>query len=198
MTAPPIEFSAAGFHARELLPPELPQLQALFDANPQYFMLISGAPPEPDEAQQEFDDRPPDFLAHGQRWFLGFFDAAQKLQGLGVVVRDLGVTGVWQLALYFWADAWHGSGVPAAMHDALQAWAEARGARWLRLGVVAGNARAERFWQRLGYQEVRRRSGLAVGTRTHVVRILVKPLHGQPVAAYLVRVPRDRPDSPLP
>jgi bisphosphoglycerate-dependent phosphoglycerate mutase len=65
------------------------------------------------------------------------------------------------------------------------------GARWLRLGVVEGNTRAERFWQTLGYSEVRRRSGVMMGSRNNTVRALVKPLAGSSLADYLLRVPRD-------
>jgi ribosomal protein S18 acetylase RimI-like enzyme len=69
------------------------------------------------------------------------------------------------------------------------------GAQWARLGVVAGNARAEKFWERLGYVEVRRRRGVQMGRRTHDVRVMVKPLAGGRFAQYLSLVARDRPDK---
>jgi hypothetical protein len=60
---------------------------------------------------------------------------------------------------------------------------------------VVGNARAERFWERLGYAETRRREGVRAGRRVNSVRILLKPLGGETLPAYLGRVPRDRPGS---
>ncbi len=72
------------------------------------------------------------------------------------------------------------------------------GARWLRLGVVEGNASAERFWARQGFQQVRTRAGVDTGGRVNTLRVLVKPLAAEPLAAYLALLPRDQPGSGLP
>jgi GNAT superfamily N-acetyltransferase len=190
-------FRTARLAARELAPHEVPLLQALFDANPAYFQAVNGRPPNPDEAQVEFDERPPPHLPFTRRWFLGLFEG-DALQGVAVVVQDLGVPGVWHVALFLLASALHGSGTAADTWHAMEAWMRKGGAQWLRLGVVAGNARAERFWQARGFAEVRRREGVDTGGRINDVRVLVKPLDGGALADYLDRVPRDRPDSTLP
>jgi GNAT superfamily N-acetyltransferase len=137
-------------------------------------------------------------LPFGQRWVAGVFDPAQQLQGVVVLVADLGTPGVWHLALLLIDQARHGSGLAAAVMTALQAWAHAGGAQWLRLGVVAGNQRAERFWQRQGFVESRLRHGVDTGGRRNTLRVLVKPLAGGTLADYRRLVPRDGPDSPLP
>jgi RimJ/RimL family protein N-acetyltransferase len=191
-------FETSSHFARELTSPELPELQALLDANPEYFITVSGAPPSPSEARDEFEEEPPAHITHGRRWFLGFFNENGQLQGVTIVVRDLAATGVWHIALYLWASQLHGSGAPLAMHAALEAWATQSGAEWLRLGVVVGNRRAERFWEKLGYAEVRRREGVIAGDRSNIVKVMVKPLLAQPLATYTTLVPRDRPDSTLP
>lgn len=187
--------------ARELAAREVPLLQALFDANPLYFQAVNGRPPHPDEAQQEFDELPPPHLPFTRRWFLGLFDAdadSEALQGVAVVVQDLCAPGVWHIALYLVATALHGSGAAADTYRAMEAWMRHGGACWLRLGVVAGNARAERFWQAQGFAEVRRREGVDTGGRVNDLRVLAKALAGGTLADYLALVPRDRPDSALP
>lgn len=191
-------FESATHAAVELTERELPALQALFDDNPDYFLLVSGAPPRPNEAVEEFNEAPPSHIPHGRRWFLGFYSADARLDGMAIVVRDLGAPGVWHIALYLWATPLHGSGVAVSAHDALAQWASAHGARWLRLGVVVGNGRAERFWERLGYLEARRRGNFLAGAKNNEVRIMVKPLSGQPLADYLALVERDNPGSDLP
>jgi len=80
--------------------------------------------------------------------------------------------------------------------NALEAWMKRNGARWIRLGVVAGNARAERFWARAGFVETRVREGVTLGRRVNTVRVLVKPLAGRPLADYLALVARDNPGAP--
>jgi hypothetical protein len=70
-----------------------------------------------------------------------------------------------------------------------------RGAQWLRLGVVEGNARAERFWQRRGFVDARKRDGVQFGARTHTIRVMFKPLAGRSLREYLALIARDRPDA---
>ena len=79
------------------------------------------------------------------------------------------------------------------MYAAYEAWASTQGARWLRLGVVAANTRAEAFWRRQGYIEVRRREGYALGSLTHQLIVMVKPVLPNTLAEFLLAVPRDRP-----
>jgi hypothetical protein len=75
-------------------------------------------------------------------------------------------------------------------------WIAGNGARWVRLGVVAGNARAERFWHRAGYREVRRRQGVVMGERVDTVVVMVKALAATDgLSEYLAVVARDRPES---
>jgi hypothetical protein len=66
----------------------------------------------------------------------------------------------------------------------------------MRLNVVVGNARAEAFWEKAGYFEVRRRGGVEIGRRVNVVRVMLKPLADEGLPSYLSRVPRDRAESP--
>lgn len=199
-------FTSAALNARELRADEVPRLQAFFDANPGYFMLINGRPPHPDEAQTEFDEMPPPHLAFSRRWFLGLFcrdEAAQSeegaLAGVAIVVSDLGAPGVWHLGLFFLAEALHGCGVAREVYAALESWVRAQGAKWLRLGVVEGNPRAQRFWSRQGFQAVRSREGVDTGGCLNTVHVLVKPMAADAdLAAYLDLMPRDRPGSTLP
>jgi GNAT superfamily N-acetyltransferase len=194
----PTLFRTARFAVCELGASDMPVLQALFDENPDYFIAINGRRPHPDEAQTEFDELPPPHLGFTRRWFTGIFAHAGGLQGVAVVVADLCAPGVWHIALFWLANLQHGNGAAAEIFEALERWTLGHGAKWLRLGVVKGNPRAERFWQRHGFVETRVREGVDTGGRVHTVRVLVKSLTGAPLVAYLDVVPRDRPGSHLP
>jgi GNAT superfamily N-acetyltransferase len=192
-------FAAAGLAARELQAAEVPALQAFFEANPEYSIAINGVPPPPDAAQVDFDERPPPHLPWRRRWWLGLYDEQGALGGVVDLVSDLCAPGVWHLGLFLLATRRQGSGAAQAIYDALEAWVAAQGAAWLRLGVVAGNTRAERFWARQGLVETRVREGVDTGGRVNTVRVLVKPLGAETdLESYLQRVPRDRRGSPLP
>jgi len=112
------------------------------------------------------------------------------------LLSSLFVEGVWHIGLFIVATPLHGHGAAEVLYDGLEAWMIERGAEWARLGVVAGNTRAERFWERRGYREVRRRERIPMGRRVNDVRVMVKPLADGDIAEYLHRVARDRPESP--
>jgi GNAT superfamily N-acetyltransferase len=172
-------------------------VQALFDDNPGYFEAVYGRVAEPGEAQSEFEELPPPHIGYTRQWFAGLFDADERLAGVAVVLSDLCAAEVWHIGLFMLAARLHGAGVARSVHAAIEAWATRNGARWLRLGVVRGNARAERFWSRNGYLEVRTRVVDADGLANEV-RVMVKPLGAADIASYLERVPRDRPGATLP
>lgn len=195
---PRVLFRAGPWQARELAPGDVGALQALFDANPEYFLAVNGRRAAPDEAQTEFDELPPPHLRFARRWLLGLYGENDELVGVASLLSDFVAVGLWHLALFLVATRLHGSGAAALLHTALEEWMRAQGARWLRLGVVAGNARAERFWTRQGYREVRQRNGVDTGGRLNDLRVLVKPMAGDPIEAYFVLAPRDHPASTLP
>lgn len=192
-------FQADGWHAHEVGREHLPQIQAWFEADPAYWLLINGRPPRPDQAEVEFDERPPPHLPFGSQRFIGLHDGRGALAGVAIVVSDLGAPGVWHVALFIVATAWHGTGVAGRLFEAMARWMADGGATWLRLSVVKANPRAERFWRRMGFVPLRVRTGVDTGGRLNDVQVMVKPLRpGADLASYLARVPRDAPGSLLP
>jgi GNAT superfamily N-acetyltransferase len=197
LATPPL-FESVALYGRELASREVPLLQALFDANPEYFLLVNGRVANPDEARIEFDGRPPTHLSFTRRWFIGLFDRSQDLVGVAVVVSDLGAAGVWHIALFLLTTRLQGQGLASPIYGALESWMLRGGAQWLRPAVVEGNRQAEQFWSKQGFREARTRIGVDTGGRVNNVRVLIKPLGEAKVAEYLERMPRDRPDSTLP
>jgi ribosomal protein S18 acetylase RimI-like enzyme len=188
-------FAAAGWRCVELAPSRIPQLQAFFEANPEYHVTVNGEPPRPDEARDEYESMPPAGWPFGRKWVLGYVERGDEMVGMADVLSDLFAPGIWHLGTFIVATRLHGSGAAAAMYEALEAWMRANDARWLRLGVVAGNARAERFWEKRGYRELRRREGVAMGRKVNAIRVMAKPLVPGEWSDYFDKVGRDRPDS---
>ena len=65
-----------------------------------------------------------------------------------------------------------------------------------RVGTV-GRSRwhtvAERFWEKVGYTEVKLRKGVEMKERIFDMRIMAKPLGGGTIAEYRSIMPRDDP-----
>lgn len=194
----PSLFESSHFVVRELRADEVPTLQALFEANPDYFVTVGGRPPDSDEAQREFEELPPTHLPYETLWFAGVFDRAQSLKGLIIHISDLAAKGVWHIALFFIEAGLRGTGSAQELYAALEARVVASGAQWLRLGVIEGNRPAERSWHKCGYDEIRTRLLVNASGQTKTTKIMIKPLAGGQVAEYLRLVPRDEPNSPLP
>jgi GNAT superfamily N-acetyltransferase len=188
----------AGLRTVELGADDEPLLQRFFEANPPYFLAVFGEPAGPDAARDEIRDLPPAGWSFTQRWLLGYAAADGELAAVADVVSDLLVPGVWHIGLFIVATPRQGSGDAQVLYRRLESWATGEGARWLRLGVVQGNARAERFWEAQGFVETRTRTRAEMGKRTNTLRVMVKPLSAGTLDAYLAFVPRDRPEAPAP
>ena len=179
----------------ELAVEDLPALQAFYEANPLYWHQCLGQAPTLTEAHDDFFGGPPADWPKNRQWMIGITAREPELAGAAGLISDLFIESVWHVGFFMVATRRHGDGSAQRMYAVLEDWMRAQGARWLRLGVVIGNTRAERFWQRLGYLEVRRRTAVEMGRRVNDLRVMVKPLTGESITAYLARVERDRPET---
>lgn len=180
----------------ELTPATEPLLQRFFEANPLYFHAVQGEPAGPREAHEEITGLPPADMPYTKKWLIGYADEDGELAAMANVITDLLARHVWHIGLFLVATARHGSGDAQALYRGLEEWAVQHGAQWLRLGVVAGNTRAERFWESHGFVDVRTRDDVVMGKLTQTVRVMVKPLRGGSLDSYLALVPRDVPPAP--
>jgi GNAT superfamily N-acetyltransferase len=171
-------------------------LQRFFDDNPAYFEIVLGQKPSSSEAREELTEPLPKGWSYSEQIRLGWRDENGALVAMANVTSDLLAPGVWQLGLFIVATARQGSGEAQALYGDIEAWMLENGAKWMRLGVVLGNTRAERFWERRGFLDVRRRFDVEMGARSNTLRVMVKPLTGGAIADYLQLVGRDRPDAP--
>ena len=191
---PPL-FSVESLRSVELQSEDVPELQRFFEANPEYFLAVEGRPPDHSEANEEFHSELSAGWSFTKKWFLGFVDDANSRVGMASLVSDLLALNVWHIGLFIVATARHGSGDAQALYQALEDWAVRSGAQWFRLGVVEGNTRAERFWEKAGFVQVRKRNSVEMGKLVNTLRIMAKPLAGGTLAEYLALVARDRPES---
>jgi GNAT superfamily N-acetyltransferase len=167
-------------------------LQEFFEENPLYFLSVHGIPAQAGEAREEICGDLPAGWAFTHKYVFGYEDPNGKLAGMVNVVSDLLAIGVWHIGTFIVTTDRHGTGDAQSLYASVEGWCQRCGARWMRLGVVEGNSRAETFWERSGYTQVARREGIVMGQRTNAIRVMAKPLLGQPVSEYYALVERDR------
>lgn len=185
-------FDIGTVRAVALVEADIPELQQFFETNPEYFVAVTGQPPGSGEAHNEFHEDLPPGWPFTRKWLIGFSDDSQMI-GMANVISDLLAERVWHIGLFVVATSLHGSGTAQVIYEHLESWMRDQGAEWIRLGVVEGNIRAEHFWERVGYREVRKRSAVEMGLRFNTLRAMVKPLSGGTLQTYLTLVARDRP-----
>lgn len=191
----PVIFVSGPFSAHAMQAHEVPQLQHFFEDNPIYFDAVQGQVPTAEEAQKEFDDLPPPDMPFAERWMLAVADGEGQWVAMASVLSDFIAPGVWHIGLFIVATRLHGTGAAASLYGALEQWMHSRGAQWVRLGAVQGWAKAENFWSKQGYIQVRTRDAIAMGQRVNDVRVMVKPLCSYTLAEYLQHVLRDNPGA---
>ncbi len=184
-------FAAGPFRAFEMQAAEVPELQRLYEANPDYFRIVTGEDPAPDAAARDFEDVPGGDWTFTRKWMLALRGRDDALVGFADIIADLGAPSVWHVGLFMVDRELHGSGVPHALYAHMEAWMRKNGARWSRLGVVRGNARGERFWEKMGYLDVSVRSNYRLGNQVNTLRVMMKPLAGGTVEQYRALMARD-------
>jgi GNAT superfamily N-acetyltransferase len=189
-------FEGEGIAAFELDHGDLDPLQRVYEATPSYFHAVLGEAPGPNSARETFERRPPPEMTFTRKRVLGFRAREADLVAVADVIEDLLAPHVWHVGLFLVSEPLHGSGIAQRAYGELESWMRGQGAHWLRLGAVAGNDRAERFWRRQGYVETRRRSGVAMGRKVNELIVMVKPIAGGSLEEYLALVPGDRAATP--
>ncbi|TFY87195.1 GNAT family N-acetyltransferase [Pseudomonas kairouanensis] len=188
--------SRGGFCVVELDPGDEVELQRFFEQAPEYFIAVNGEPAAPNEASEELRGQLPAGWHCRRMYWLGYRDAQDQLVAVVNIAADMLAVGVWHIGLLLVDSRLHGSGFAQHLYANLETWAVENGARWLRLTVVVGNAKGERFWHKHGYVQVRTREGITMGRQINRVSIQIKALVGGQVEDYLALVARDRPGAP--
>lgn len=149
------------FATRRLAPPDLPALQALFERAADYFEIMTGAPPGPDEAERAFVGGPPS-KAVSDKHTVGVFDAEGTLVGVLDAIPDFPADDTCTIGMLLLDPAVRGAGLGSAVLAHYEAWAAPLGARRFRTALVAHHAPGLRFLHRAGYAEVSRHATVAV------------------------------------
>lgn len=163
------------FASRLLEPPDLRDLQALFERARDYFELVTGRPPERDEAQRAFVAGPPSKSVSDKR-VVGVFSSGGGLVGVLDSITDWPEAGVWTIGMLLLDPAVRGRGLGTAVLAAFASWAGSEGARTLRTAAPAQHDRGLRFLERAGFSRVSRVENYDAGGARPTILFLEKPL----------------------
>jgi diamine N-acetyltransferase len=142
MTAPPI---IPGFDVRPLLASDVPALEVLFDADPEYFEINGRRFPVEEMRTalppgRSFDDK-----------FAYVLERDGRPEGMIDVIRGYPEPDVWYLGFIFLSVGVRGGGQGRRCLRALYDWVRAQGGTAIRLGVVEPNLKARHLYATEGF-----------------------------------------------
>jgi ribosomal protein S18 acetylase RimI-like enzyme len=126
------------------------ELQAFYEHCADYFELVTGQPPGPNEAEELLAALPRG-KTHDDKFVVGLFDAPGHLVGVLDVIRDYPKRGDWYLGLLMFAPEWRSRRLGDRVYHRLEAWIRELGGKAVHLIVQEQNPKAIKFWERMGF-----------------------------------------------
>ena len=144
----PADLAVDGVALRRAVAGDVAEIQAILEDDPVTWELLEGAPLVPNEAELMLTLVPPGGTIAHKHLFVAD----------GACVIDLYAgypePQIWYLGLIFLTRGARGHGLGTRALASLAAYSRAHGGTALRLGVVAQNTAARRFYDRLGFRNV--------------------------------------------
>ena len=144
-------FELTGCFGVRLDPSRRPELQAFYEHCADYFELVTGQRPGPNEAESLLASLPRG-KTHDDKFVIGLFDAPGHLIGVLDVIRDYPKPREWYLGLLMFAPDWRSRRLGERVYHRLEAWVREVGGEAIHLIVQEENPKALRFWQRMGFE----------------------------------------------
>jgi ribosomal protein S18 acetylase RimI-like enzyme len=127
------------------------ELQSFYEGCADYFELVTGQPPGPDEAADLLRSVPRG-KSQDDKFVVGLFDAPGHLVGVLDVIRDYPRSGEWYLGLLMFGPSWRSRGLGERVYHRLEEWIRALGGTAVHLIVQEQSPDALRFWKRMGFE----------------------------------------------
>jgi ribosomal protein S18 acetylase RimI-like enzyme len=169
-------FAIAGHRVAQLTLAHAPELQRLYERCTDYHFAHEGAPTRANAGEEELTSLPPGRTAD-DKFSFGIYAADGELIGYAELFRNYPADAEWWIGLLMLDPDARGRGLGSEIVCNASAWAAENGARSIMLAVLESDERAQRFWIRQGFEEVRRRAYESQATKKpHSVIIMRRPL----------------------
>lgn len=183
-------FNTLRYRAVELTIDDVGLVQAFYRQNPEYWIIVANKTSSEQMALEDFFAPGNPTVRRGKKWRIGFFDGNNILVGISYIFSDFLAEHVWHIEFFIVASALHGTGASSEIYDELESWILHQNGSWLRLGVVVGHTKAQRFWEKAGYMALGKWEGGVAGVGL-TIQLMLKPLKNIPLMEYFRCVPND-------
>jgi ribosomal protein S18 acetylase RimI-like enzyme len=159
------------YFVKELQPENIASLQKFFEQCADYAMIVEGESVSPSAAQETFEDAPPG-RSLSDKFVYGLLDRNGNIVGVLEGMRHYPDEMTWWIGLFMLAPDVRGQGLGQRLIKSFSDYARSEQAMSIMLGVVEENHAAYHFWQKLGFELVRKTEPRLFGRKTQVVYVM--------------------------
>ncbi len=163
------------YSIHQLLLEDLPAVQAIFEKCLDYMLLIDGHPADPSTVAEEFKSVPAGKAAE-DKFVFGIVNCQNLVVGMLDTLRGYPNENSWWIDTLLLIPDVRSQGVGARIVKGFSEYVHAQGGETIMLGVVDENRRAYQFWQRMGFELVRKTEPQQFGHKTQTVSIMRRRL----------------------
>ena len=170
--APIFHIEDPDYSVRELHHPEdTASLQRLFEQCADYVMIVEGQEVSSSAAQETFEDMPPG-RSLDDKFIYGLLDRNGNIIGLLEGMQHYPDEMTWWIGLFMLSPDVRGHGLGRRVMDGFSDYVHKNHGTSIMLGVVEENQAAYEFWQRLGFELVRKTEPRQFGKKTQSVYVM--------------------------
>ena len=160
------------YSVRELHHPEdTDSLQRLFEQCADYVMIVEGQEVPSSTAQEIFEDMPPG-RSLDDKFVYGLLDRSENILGVLEGMRHYPDAATWWIGLFMLSPDVRGHGLGRRVVESFSDYVCQSHGTAIMLGVVEENQAAYDFWQRLGFEFVRKTEPRQFGKKTQSVYVM--------------------------
>jgi len=163
--------SLQAYSVRHLSPADSAAIQRLYERCLDYMLLVDGHPAGPHSGEEEFQNVPPG-KSPGDKFMFGIFYQQNDLVGLLDAMRGYPDESTWWIGLLLFLPEVRSQGLGQMVVQGFAETVRASSGQAIMLGVVEENKRAYEFWNRMGFELVRKTEPRQFGNKTQTVSIL--------------------------
>ena len=142
-----------GYIVRRAIAADEASVQKLFEADPEYFKIVEGAPPGPSEFQNLITELAPG-KTHEDKFVYSVLRPGSNIAAVIDMVRNHPDDGIWFVGLLFVARDLRGRGLGRRLVEAICNHIAGHGGHAVRIAVAKKNRNAMQFWARAGFRSL--------------------------------------------
>lgn len=159
------------YSVHQLLPEDIPAIQILCEKCLDFMLLVDGRPAEPNEVEEDFLSVPRG-KSYDDKFVFGIMNQQFDMIGLLETFRWYPDEKTWWIGLLLFTPETRSQGIGQKVLRGFVEYVRQSGAQVIMLGVVEENTLAYKFWEKMGFEFVRKTEPRKFGNKTQTVSIM--------------------------